>query len=135
MSWQGILGHDEIAKLFRRSLQQHRLATTFLFVGPEGIGKRTFALKLAQTFLCSQSDEGHLEPCGTCPECQQVVSDSHPDLQLIGKPAERAYIPVETFIGDREHRMRSGLCHFISLTPSGGKRRVAIVDDADWLNH
>ena len=53
MSWQGIVGHDANMDQFRRSLEQDRLATTFLFVGPEGIGKRTFALKLAQSMLCS----------------------------------------------------------------------------------
>lgn len=134
MSWQDIVGHDRQIERFRRSIQQQRLATTFLFVGPEGIGKRTFALKLAQAMLCSRVPEAKLEPCGVCPECTQVESNSHPDLQVVSKPADKAYIPVDTFIGDRDHRMRAGLCHFISLTPSGGKRRIAIVDDADWLN-
>lgn len=134
MAWQGIVGHDAIVERFRRGLQHDRLASTFLFVGPEGIGKKTFALKLAQSVLCSSIAEHELDPCGTCAECKQVLSDSHPDLQVVQKPPERAFIPVETFIGDREHRMRTGLCHFISLTPSGGKRRIAIIDDADWLN-
>lgn len=134
MSWQGIRGHDAVVEQFRRGLEQHRLATTFLFIGPEGIGKRTFAKKLAQAMLCTKRDEVQLQPCGGCPECQQVESDTHPDLQQIQKPIDRAYIPVETFIGDREHRMKAGLCRFISLTPSNGKRRIAIIDDADWLN-
>ena len=134
MAWQGIVGHDQQVELFRRSIENKRLATTFLFVGPEGIGKRTFALRLAQALLCTAVAESKLSPCGSCPECQQVLSDTHPDLRVIQKPAEKAFIPVDFFIGDRDHRMRAGLCHFISLTPSGGKRRVAIVDDADWLN-
>ena len=134
MSWQGIVGHDRLVEQFRRSLEQGRLATTFLFVGPEGIGKRQFALKLAQSMLCGNAPETDLNPCGTCPDCQQVETDSHPDLQVIQKPEDKSFIPIDTFIGDREHRRRSGLCHFISLTPTGGKRRIAIVDDADWLN-
>lgn len=134
MSWQGIVGHDRLVDQFRRSLEQGRLATTFLFVGPEGIGKRTFALQLAQSMLCGTVDESKLAPCGTCPDCQQVLSDTHPDLQFIRKPEDKAFIPVDVFIGDRDHRRRSGLCHFISLTSTGGKRRIAIVDDADWLN-
>lgn len=134
MSWQGILGHDDVVERFRRSMANGRLATTFLFVGPEGIGKRTVAIKLAQSILCSRSNELDLAPCGECPECQQVLSDSHPDLRIVNRPADKAFIPVDTFIGDRDHRMRSGLCHFISLKPTGGKRRIAIVDDADWLN-
>lgn len=134
MSWQGIRGHDQVIEQFRRGLTQGRLATTFLFVGPEGVGKRSFALQLAKSMLCVRNDETQLSPCGSCAECQQVESDTHPDLQLIRKPLDRAYIPVDTFIGDRDHRMRTGLCHFISLKASNGKRRIAIIDDADWLN-
>ena len=40
-------------------------------------------------------------------------------------------IPVELFIGDREHRMREGLCHNIALKPFMGGRKVAVIDDAD----
>lgn len=134
MSWQGVVGHDHLVERFRRCLQQGRLASTFLFVGPAGIGKRTFARKLAQAMLCSRAAETELAPCEVCAQCLQVMSDSHPDLQVVQKPEDKAYIPVELFIGDREHRMQVGLCHFMSLTPSGGKRRIAIIDDADWLN-
>ena len=94
MTWQGIIGHDRLVDQFRRSLEHRRLATTFLFVGPDGIGKRTFALKLAQAMLCSQSREEERNPCGTCADRKQVTTDSHPDLQLIRKPDDKAYIPV-----------------------------------------
>jgi DNA polymerase-3 subunit delta' len=43
-------------------------------------------------------------------------------------------IPLELFIGDREHRSREGLCHRLALRPASGRRRIAIIDDADWMN-
>jgi DNA polymerase-3 subunit delta' len=134
MSWQGIQGHDENVERFRRILASGRLASTFLFVGPPGVGKRTFALKLAQALLCQAVPDIELNPCGTCPSCQQVAAQSHPDLELIAKPSDKSFIPVEVFIGDREHRMRDGLCHNISLKPYLGGRKIAIIDDADYLN-
>ncbi|MDA1050462.1 MAG: DNA polymerase III subunit [Planctomycetota bacterium] len=134
MSWQGIEGHDENVERFRRILAGRRLASTFLFVGPAGIGKRTFALKFAQALLCEVAVDAELNPCGSCPSCQQVAAGSHPDLDLVAKPADKAFIPVETFIGDRDHRMRDGLCHNISLKPFCGGRKIAIIDDADYLN-
>jgi len=134
MSWNEIVGHDHLVERFRRSAAQHRLAGTYLFVGPPGIGKRTFAMKLAEALLCETVPEEQFEPCGTCPGCTQVKALSHPDLDVVGKPDDKSFIPIETFIGDREHRMREGLCHRISLKPYRGKRRVAIIDDADDLN-
>jgi DNA polymerase-3 subunit delta' len=119
---------------FRTALRRGRLASTFLFIGPSGIGKRTFALKLAQALLCERSREEDLEPCSRCPACQQVEARTHPDLELVSKPDDRSFIPVEVFIGDREHRMREGLCHDIALKPFCGGRKIAIIDDADFLN-
>lgn len=134
MSWQGIQGHDTVVEKFRSAVTRNRLASTFLLVGPGGIGKRTFALKLAAALLCERNPETEFDPCGTCPACQQVDSGSHPDLELVGKPKNKSFIPVETFIGDREHRMREGLCHNIGLKPFRGGRKIAIIDDADFLN-
>ena len=134
MSWQGIEGHDPVVERFRRILANGRLASTFLLVGPAGIGKHTFAVKLAQTLLCETIPESRMQPCGECPACQQVAAGTHPDLELVAKPADKSFLPIELFIGDREHRMRAGLCHNISLKPFRGGRKVAIIDDADYLN-
>jgi len=134
MTWHGIYGHDDVVEQFRRALGRRRLASSFLFVGPEGIGKRSFALKLAQTLLCQRCPEEEMDPCGECPACLQVVAGTHPDLEVVAKPKEKSFLPLELFIGDPDHRMQRGLCRNIALKPFMGGRRVAIVDDADFLN-
>jgi DNA polymerase-3 subunit delta' len=133
MPWTDILNHDEPFERFRRTLQNNRLASTYLFVGPDGIGKRAFALRLAQALLC-ENVQTPLMPCQTCSACQQVIARTHPDLILISKPADKAFIPLEVFIGDAEHRRQRGLCHDIGLKPFRGGRKIAIIDDADFLN-
>jgi DNA polymerase-3 subunit delta' len=134
MSWHGIHGHDEVVERFRRALGRGRLASSFLFVGPEGVGKRSFALKLAQVLLCGTRPEAAMDPCGQCPACAQVAAQTHPDLELVAKPKDRSFLPLELFIGDKGHRMRRGLCRNLSLKPFMGGRKVAVVDDADFLN-
>src|SRR5207244_12270207 len=64
----------------------------------------------------------------------QVALLNHPDVEVIAKPADKAFIPLELLIGDAEHRMRAGLCYSIALKPYSGRRKVAIIDDADYLN-
>lgn len=127
-------GHTDIFDQFRRAISRGRLASTFLFVGRPGIGKRLFALRLAQSLLCERRPEEALDPCGQCPSCRQVLAGTHPDVQVLAKPADKAFIPVEALIGDKEHRMREGLCYQISLKPYSGRRKIAIIDDADYLN-
>jgi len=131
---QTVRGHDAVADQFRRALARGRLASTFLFMGPAGIGKKTFALQLAQGLLCERAPPERLAPCGECPSCHQVLAGSHPDVEVVSKPADKAFIPVELLIGDAEHRMRAGLCYNIALRPYSGRRKVAIIDDADYLN-
>jgi DNA polymerase-3 subunit delta' len=127
-------GHETIREQFRRLLARDRLGGSLLFVGPSGIGKRQFALHLAQAVLCERRPEERLDPCGECPSCRQVLAGTHPDVDLVSRPVDKAFIPVETLIGDKEHRMRAGLCYNISLRPYSGRRKVAIIDDADYLN-
>ena len=134
MAWQEIEGHDAVVERFRRALARGRLASTFLFVGPKGIGKRRFAERLARALLCPNLDASSLAPCGRCDSCVQAAAGTHPDLMIVEKPPEKSVIPVESLVGDREHRMREGLCHDIALKPFFGGRKVAIVDDADHLN-
>lgn len=134
MSWQGILGHDAVAENFRRAAARGRVSGSYLFVGPSGVGKRSFALALARSLFCRENTEESFEACGRCPACRQVDARTHPDLHLVAKPEGKTYIPVDLFIGDREHRMREGLLYEIALKPYEGDRKIAIIDDADYLN-
>jgi DNA polymerase-3 subunit delta' len=129
--WQGIIGHDDVVDRFRRSIQAGRLASTYLFTGSPGIGKKRFALELAHTLLCANEVDADLQPCGRCESCRMFVAGNHPDLEVVGLPPDKTTLPIELFIGDREHRNQEGLCHRLGLRPFFGRRKVAIVDDAD----
>jgi DNA polymerase-3 subunit delta' len=63
-----------------------------------------------------------------------VIAGTHPDLIQVSRPEGKAFIPVELFIGTADHRRQSGLCHDIGLKPFSGGRKIAIIDDADFLN-
>ena len=135
MQWDSLLGHQQQKQWFQTALDSGRLASSFLFIGPEGIGKRTFATLLAKGLLCRNSPTQSLDACGHCEDCVQVDAGTHPDLLSVAKPADKANIPIELLIGEREKRMRAGLCHDISMRPYGGRRKIAIVDDADTFNN
>ncbi len=146
MSWQGVHGHDGIVERFRRAKQRGRLAGSFLFIGPPGIGKRLFALALAKGYLCKGNGPEELDPCGHCDSCRLFFGDepsanesdgpatTHPDLYYVSKPADKSLLPLELLIGDKDHRGRSGLCYNIYRTPYLGHGKVAIIDDADFMN-
>jgi len=132
--WQGLEGHDDVVDRFRKTLRRGRLASTYLFAGTAGVGKRTFALRLAQSLLCSQVPDEELTYCGECESCHLAAAGTHPDLLMAQLPEGKSTLPIELFIGDREHRHQTGLCHHFSLKPFLGNRRIAIIDDVDHLS-
>ena len=133
MSWQDVRGHHRQFEWFRQQYASGRLGSSFLFIGPAGIGKRTFALKLAQALLCENSLEGSLTPCQECSGCRQVQAGTHPDLLTVARAKNKSGVLISQMVGDDKHRMREGLCYEISLKPYCGGKRVAIIDDADEL--
>ena len=137
-------GHDVITEQFCRAFERGRLAGSFLFVGPSGVGKRLFAIALAKAVLCKDTKPTPLKPCEQCESCRLFNASSmetdagfvspHPDLTYIAKPAGKSSIPLELLIGGDGHRGNTGLCYNISRKPYLGHGKVAIIDDADFLN-
>ena len=149
--WQNIQGHDAIVERFRRAFARGRLAGSFLFVGPPGVGKRRFAFALAIALLCKKKD--NLNPCvlgsdEACDSCKLFGNTGctdfdfetgdfyspHPDLYYVFKPPGSRDLPMDVIVGEGKNRGRAGLCYDISRTPFLGNRKVAIINDADFFN-
>lgn len=128
---QRVLGHDDAKRRFARTLERGRLASTYLLVGPRGVGKRLFAERLAAALLCQRPGADPLVACGQCEACGLTDAGTHPDLLRVEKPEGKSSLPVDLFLGPPDKRNRMGLCHDIALKPFLGRRRIAIIDDAD----
>ena len=58
--------------------QIDRLPHALLLHGRPGLGKQSFAFRLAQVFLCTNAQGG--AACGECRGCQWFTAGTHPDL-------------------------------------------------------
>lgn len=125
MSWLGIHGHDAVRAAFARAVERGRLGHSYLFVGPDGVGKKRFALALAQSISCL-NPKGVLDPCGTCSACVQIQAGTFPDLHVVGLPTDKHEFPTEL--------MRDLIDQLNTKPMRAGGRRIAVVDDADALN-
>jgi DNA polymerase-3 subunit delta' len=111
---------------FRRAVERGRLAHAYLFTGPRGVGKRTFALELARALLCeARPDNNSLDACDRCAACVQVEAGTHPDLFTAARPPDTPEFPVDL--------MRE-LCKSFALKSARGRGKVVLLDDADDLN-
>ncbi|MEM9366330.1 MAG: AAA family ATPase [Planctomycetota bacterium] len=132
-----LIGLDALMNRFATAFERGRVAGSYLFVGPPGVGKAGFAKWLAKLAFCQKTrcdEHGCRHPCGECVHCVQVDAGSHPDLTQVRKPEGKTQIPLDLLIGPVGARMSEGFCHEIHLRPMQATRKVAILHDADALN-
>ena len=122
MSFAEIIGHTKQLVMLRSALSAERLHHAYLFVGPDGIGKRTAAMAVAKTIHCEKSINDF---CGTCVNCARISDGNHPDVRLIQPLPEKKEISIQQ-IRDLDRDLN--YCSF------GGKRKVALIDPATLMN-
>jgi hypothetical protein len=109
-------------------LLAHPGVTTFLWVGPEGTGKKTYALSLVRSLFCQEGPE-----CAGCAACRQVLNRTHPDLFWVEreyfwtqetKEAKSKIIPVKAV---------SRLVEKLGQAPFSAPLKVAVIPSAGNL--
>lgn len=87
----------------------------YIVEGLYGVGKKHFARRMAQLILCS----GENKPCGSCPSCEKVLKDSHPDLHFYSCEGN-------SFKVAQVREIRKS----VSMPPNDGEYGVFILDGA-----
>lgn len=114
-----IIGHEKIVEFLKESIKNKRLIQSYLFCGPEHIGKETVATYFAASLLCDSQDF----PCRECESCHQVFKERHPDICYIRK-IEDKNISIDQIREIKES---------VNLAPLFGSSKVVIIEDADSL--
>src|SRR4051794_11384265 len=125
MPFRAITGHRPLLELLARACAQGTLPPSLLFSGPEGVGKRTAAIALAQALNCERPlafGQGR-DACGECTACTRIARGVHADVLVI-EPGDSGSIKTEQV---RDAIDRS------AYRPFEGKRRVVVIDGADQL--
>jgi len=79
VSFRNIHGQDKAVELLSRNLKEKSFYSTYLFLGPDGVGKKLAAITFAKAINCVSSGE---KPCTVCPSCRKIDSGNHPDVVL-----------------------------------------------------
>ena len=134
-----LIGNSEVKESLRRALENNRLASSLLFTGDEGIGKKSFALEVAKALNC-RNRQG-FEACDECPSCKRIsrstfppfgrdeddknrlIWSEHPDVAMVRPYKQIIRVgPVREL--EREANFR----------PFEGSARIFIIEDADHMN-
>jgi len=123
MAFSEILGHQRQVQVIQRSLDRDRLHHAYLFIGPEGVGKKKVALSLAAAVHCSGMRG---DSCGRCNDCRQVIEGNHPDVRLVEPEAGKREITIQQI---------RNLQRMLGFRSFSGKKKVAIIDSARLMNY
>lgn len=81
MFFKDVIGYEKLKANFTQMVENGRVPHAILLSGPQGVGKLSMALALAQVLLCESFAEG--DSCGRCRSCLQAANLTHPDLHLV----------------------------------------------------
>lgn len=120
ISLSQVLSQRPAKALLESALKKERLAHSYLFCGPKGVGKRTTALAFIYHLFCVSSAES---PCGECLGCRKLKKGVHPDLMTISP--EKRDIRIDT--------IRS-IERFIRFSPLEAPYKVILMERAEKMN-
>lgn len=124
MSFTNLIGNERSKQIIQRLLGRGRISATLIFAGPDGIGKRQFALTMAKAANCQKVPAtGHaVDSCDECPACKRIDAGTYGDVTTIQ--------PDGQFIKIAQTRL---LAAEVYSYPREGHQRFFLIDEADRL--
>jgi DNA polymerase-3 subunit delta' len=112
-----LLGHEWAVELLQGHLANQRVRHAYLITGPQGVGRRTLGIRLAQALNCPQPPEPTV-PCGECRACRLIEKMQHPDLSVVQAEEAGRALKVDQI---------RGLQRTLSLAPYEATYRTALL--------
>ncbi len=126
MALEDIIGQEKAIGMLLGIMNRHRIASSYLFSGESGIGKKTTAINFAKALNClhkAVSSGESTDACDECDSCLKIAAGTHPDIILLSPEERQIRIEEIRIIDDA-----------LSFKPFEGRKKVVIVDDAETMN-
>lgn len=119
-TFANIVGQEAIVATLKNALRSNKLAHAYLFCGCRGTGKTTFARIFAKALNCAHRTED-MEPCNTCPSCQDINAGRSLDVLEIDGASNRGIDDIRN------------LNETVGYAPAFGTYKIYIIDEVHML--
>ena len=120
-TFKSVVGQQSITQTLKNAVREKRIAHSYLFCGPRGVGKTTCSRIFAKTINCSNPTED-LEPCNECESCKSFNENRSFSIHELDAASNNSVEDIRTLIDS------------VRIPPQVGSYSVYIIDEVHMLS-
>jgi len=116
-----VIGQPAVTRTLGNAIKTGRIAQSFVFAGPRGVGKTTTARILARALSCEKGPTAN--PCGACDACREIAEGRDIDV-----------LEIDAATHTQVDNIREVIVSNLSIAPVRNRYKVFIIDEVHQLS-
>src|SRR5687768_9179243 len=117
-----VIGQPAVTRTLANAIKSGRIAQSFVFAGPRGVGKTTTARILARALSCEKGPTA--TPCGKCDACREIAEGRDIDV-----------LEIDAATHTQVDNVREVIISGLSIMPVRNRYKVFIIDEVHQLSN
>ena len=117
-----VIGQRGVTQTLRNAIAASRIAQSFVFAGPRGVGKTTTARILARALNCVNGPTA--DPCGACEACIEIAEGRDLDV-----------VEIDAATNTQVDKVREVIISGLGVRPARDRYKIFIIDEVHRLSN